>query len=94
MAPLYFPPRLRERRTFAFRNPGPVRKIVIGVYGFYLKRFEQLQQLFQIVQQFRFQTGQTFIIRAGFKNPVNPKLFPSFSRFFPVRLKQNGNSIA
>jgi hypothetical protein len=45
-------------------------------------------------QQFRFQTGKTFIIRARFKNPASPKLFPPFSRFFPVRLKQNGNSIA
>jgi hypothetical protein len=45
-------------------------------------------------QQFRFQTGQTFIIRAGFKNPASPKLFPPFSRFSGAGLKQNGNSIA
>jgi hypothetical protein len=47
-----------------------------------------------VPQQFRFQTGQTFIIWAGFKNPVKPKLFPPFSRFFPAGLKQNANTIA
>jgi hypothetical protein len=45
-------------------------------------------------QQFRFQTGQTFIIRAGFNNPAKPKLFPPFSRFSGAGLKQNGNSSA
>jgi hypothetical protein len=49
MAPLYFLRVLLPRNRLAFRNPGPVRKIVIGTRGFYLKRFEQFQQLFPIV---------------------------------------------
>jgi hypothetical protein len=49
MAPLYFLPVFLPRNHFAFRNPGPVRKIVIGTRGFYLKRFEQFQQLFHVI---------------------------------------------